>query len=245
MKRRTLEEITALDRDDPLREKRSAFEISEDVIYLDGNSLGVLPKAVPALMDTVVTQQWGDSLIRGWSEHGWMDLPSRVGNKIGHLIGAQPGTVIVADSTSVNLFKLLAAALALRPRRKVILSDSGNFPTDLHIAQGLRDLLERNHELKLVEPDKIENAIDKSVAVLMLTEVDYKTGFKHDMARLTGSAHDAGALTLWDLAHSTGAFPVDLTAAKVDFAVGCGYKYLNGGPGAPAFLYIAPKYRTK
>ena len=245
MKRRTLEEITALDRDDPLREKRSAFEIPEDVIYLDGNSLGVLPKAVPALMDTVVTQQWGDSLIRGWSEHGWMDLPSRVGNKIGRLIGAQPGTVIVADSTSVNLFKLLAAALALRPRRKVILSDSGNFPTDLHIAQGLRDLLERNHELRLVAPDKIEGAIDESVAVLMLTEVDYKTGFKHDMARLTGSAHNAGALTLWDLAHSAGAFPVDLTAAKVDFAVGCGYKYLNGGPGAPAFLYIAPEHQNK
>lgn len=245
MTRHTQEEIQAMDRLDPLAEKRHEFDIPSDLIYLDGNSLGVLPKSVPARMAEMVSAQWGRSLIRGWNEHDWIDLPARVGDKIARLIGAESGTVVATDSTSVNLFKVLAAALTLRPDRRVILSDTGNFPTDLYIAQGLRDLLGSEHQLKLLPPEKVESSIDDSVAVLMLTEVDYKTGRRHPMAELTQRAHDAGALALWDLAHSAGAFPIDLKGARVDFAVGCGYKYLNGGPGAPAFLYVVPKLQKQ
>lgn len=243
MARLTRQQIEALDREDPLRGKRDAFDLPEGVIYLDGNSLGVLPKAVAPRIAEVIGREWGKSLIRGWNEHDWIDLPAHVGNKIARLVGADPGTVIATDSTSINLFKVLAAALRLRPDRRAILSDSGNFPTDLYMAQGLRDLLGQGHELRIVAPQEVEAAIDESVAVLMLTEVDYKTGRRHDMKRLTEKAHGAGALALWDLAHSAGAFPVDLKAAKADFAVGCGYKYLNGGPGAPAFLYVAPRHQ--
>ncbi len=234
-----------LDENDPLAAKRAAFSLPEGVIYLDGNSLGVLPAHVPDRMQQVICKQWGESLIRGWNDHDWIDLPQRVGDRIARLIGAEPGTVVAADSTSINVFKVLAAALALRPERKVILSDNGNFPTDLYVASGLKELLDRGHELRIVAPEDVEAAIGEDLAVLMLTEVDYKTGRKHDMKALTGKAHAAGALAIWDLAHSAGALPVDLSCAGADFAVGCGYKYLNGGPGAPAFLYAAPQHQTK
>jgi kynureninase len=239
---RTGADIDALDRDDPLKARRDLFSIPEGVIYLDGNSLGVLPRAVPGRLAEAVSKEWGESLIRAWNAHGWIDLPQRVGDRIAGLVGATKGTVTAGDSTSVNVFKVLAAALSLRPDRKVILSDSGNFPTDLYMAQGLRDLLGRGHELRIVAPEEVEGAIDESVAVVMLTQVDYRTGRLHDMAGLTARAHAAGALTIWDLAHSAGALPVELDAAGADFAVGCGYKYLNGGPGAPAFLYVAARH---
>lgn len=235
--------VHALDIDDVLAPKRTAFALPEGVIYLDGNSLGVLPAHVPARMQQVIATEWGQSLIRGWNEHDWIDLPQRVGNRIGRLIGAPAGTVVACDSTSINVFKVLAAALKLRPERKMILSDSGNFPTDLYMAQGLRDLLDQGHELRVVAPEDVAAAIGDDIAVTMLTEVDYRTGRRHDMKRLTRLAHDAGALAIWDLAHSAGALPVDLAGAKADFAVGCGYKYLNGGPGAPAFLYVAPEHQ--
>ncbi|WP_417767742.1 kynureninase [Stappia sp.] len=242
---RTGVDIDTLDREDPLKARRDLFIIPEGVIYLDGNSLGVLPKAVPARLAEAVGKEWGESLIRAWNAHGWIDLPQRIGDRIARIVGAAPGTVTASDSTSVNVFKVLAAALSMRPERKVILSDNGNFPTDLYMAQGLRDLLGQGHELKIVDPEAVEGAIDESVAVVMLTQVDYKTGRLHDMAGLTARAHAAGALTIWDLAHSAGALPVELDAAGADFAVGCGYKYLNGGPGAPAFLYVAARHLDK
>jgi kynureninase len=234
----TRDEAAALDRDDELALFRSRFVLPDGVIYLDGNSLGPLPCAVPARIEEVLRREWGQSLIRSWTDHGWIDWQFRIGDKIGRLIGAQPGTTVVADSTSVNLFKLLAAALDRRPGRRVILTEAGNFPTDLYMAQGLTALLRRGHELRAVTD--IAAALDDKVAVLMLTHVNYRSGTMHDMAALTRAAHDAGALVLWDLSHSVGAVPLRLDADQVDFAVGCGYKYLNGGPGAPAFLYIAP-----
>ncbi|MBO9420540.1 kynureninase [Labrenzia sp. R4_2] len=233
------------DKNDVLRTKKDAFKIPEGVIYLDGNSLGVLPKNVPARLAEVVEQEWGTSLIKSWNEHSWFDLPLRVGNRIGRLIGAPEGSVVACDSTSVNVFKVLAAALSLRPDRKVILSDNGNFPTDLYVASGLSELLDKGHELRVVAPEDVDGAITEEVAVVMLTQVDYRTGRLHDMAALTKKAHQAGALAIWDLAHSAGAIPVDLEGAKADFAIGCGYKYLNGGPGAPAFLYVAEGHQEK
>jgi len=229
----------ALDAADPLARHRDRFLLPEGVIYLDGNSLGPLPRGVAERVAQGVRAEWGESLIRGWNLHGWMDLPERVGDRIGRLIGAPPGSVTAGDSTSVNVFKLLAAALAMRPDRGVILSDAGNFPTDLYMAEGLLGLTGRGG-LRLVAREDIAGAITGEVAVVMLTEVDYRTGHKLDMAAITARAHAAGAVTLWDLAHSAGAFPVDLTASGTEFAVGCGYKYLNGGPGAPAFLYVRP-----
>ena len=228
---------------DPFARTRALFELPEGVIYLDGNSLGPLPRAARERAAGVVAEEWGRLLIRGWNEAGWIDLPARVGERIGRLIGAEPGSVRAADSTSVNLFKALSAALALRPGRRTILSDTGNFPTDLYVAQRLAEALGRGHVLRAVEPEAVAGAIDKDVAVLMLTEVDYRTGRRHEMAALTARAQAAGALTVWDLAHSAGALPVDLAGAGADFAVGCGYKYLNGGPGAPAFLYAAPRWQ--
>lgn len=231
-----------LDENDPLARKRAAFQIPDGLIYLDGNSLGVLPAHVPERLQDVVKRQWGESLIRGWNDHSWIDLPTKVGNRIARLIGAEENSVVAADSTSLNVFKVLATALSMQPERKVILSDNGNFPTDLYMAQGLRDLLDQGHQLTVVNPDCVQDALDETVAVMMLTEVDYRTGRRHDMKDLTQKAHDVGALAFWDLAHSAGAFPVNLSQAKADFAVGCGYKYLNGGPGAPAFLYAAPRH---
>jgi kynureninase len=231
-------QLAALDDADPLAPFRDRFAMPEAVIYLDGNSLGALPKATPTRIAQVIAAEWGESLIRAWNQHGWMDLPRRIGDKIARLIGAPPGTVVAGDSTSVNLFKLLAVALTLRPERRVIVSERSNFPTDLYIAEGLAALLGRGHRLVLVEPEEIVSALDGNAAIMMLTHVNYRTGLMHDMAALTAAAHAAGAIALWDLAHSAGAVPLDLTAADADLAVGCGYKYLNGGPGAPAFLYV-------
>ncbi|MDZ4308826.1 kynureninase [Allopontixanthobacter sp.] len=236
----TLEEARRLDAADPLREYRERFYLPDGVIYLDGNSLGALPKDTPARLERVVRGEWGEGLIRSWNDADWITLPQRVGAKIAPLIGAGADEVIVCDSVSVNLFKLIGAALAMRPDRKVILSEPGNFPTDLYMIAGLeaQGLAER----RLAAPDDLEAALDGDVALLMLTHVHYKTGRTHDMVRLTRAAQAAGALVLWDLSHSGGAVPVDLTGCNADFAVGCGYKYLNGGPGAPAYAYVARRH---
>jgi kynureninase len=233
----TREQAAALDRGDQLAGFRDRFVLPEGVIYLDGNSLGPLPIATKARVMEVVERQWGQSLIRSWTDHGWIDLQFRIGEKIARLIGAAPGTTVVADSTSVNLYKLLAAALQRRPGRRVILTEAGNFPTDLYIAQGLAAHLRLGHVVR--QATDVGAALDDGVAVLMLTHVDYRSGAMHDMAALTRAAHAAGVLVLWDLSHSAGAVPLQLETDGVDLAVGCGYKYLNGGPGAPAFLYIA------
>jgi kynureninase len=221
---------------------RALFHLPEGVIYLDGNSLGPLPKAAAARVAACVTEEWGEMLIRGWNRAGWMDLPSRIGDRIARLIGAAPGTVVMGDTLSIKVYQALASALDLNPGRRVILSDTGNFPSDLYIAQGLVRTLGAGFELRTVAPEDVAGAIGPDVAVLMLTEVDYRTGRLHDMAALTAQAHAAGALTVWDLAHSAGALPVDLAGAGADFAVGCTYKYLNSGPGGPAFIYVAPKW---
>ena len=241
----TRKACAALDLVDPLASFRPRFTLPPGVIYLDGNSLGVLPAVTPERLAKVIADEWGQGLIRSWNTAGWVDLPQRLGDKLAPLIGAAAGTTRVCDSTSVNLFKLLAAALALRPGRTVIVSEADNFPTDLYIAEGLAALLGQQHELRLVAADEIEAALDDRVAVLMLSHVNYRTGRLHDMAALTAAAHARGVLTLWDLAHSAGALPMDLSAAQADFAVGCGYKYLNGGPGAPAFLYVAPAHQSR
>ena len=221
---------------------RAMFHLPEGVIYLDGNSLGPLPRAAAARVARTITDEWGEMLITGWNKAGWMDQPARVGDRIGRLIGAPPGTVAMGDTLSIKVYQALASALQMNPARRVILSDTGNFPSDLYMAEGLCRTLGQGYTLKTVAPEAIEAAIDDTVAVTMITEVDYRTGRLHDMARLTAKAHAAGALTLWDLAHSAGAIPVDLTAANADFAVGCSYKYLNSGPGGPAFIYVAPRH---
>ncbi|MEX5726845.1 kynureninase [Rhodovulum iodosum] len=221
---------------------RPLFDLPEGVIYLDGNSLGPLPRAAAARVARTVTREWGEMVITGWNRAGWMAQPRALGDRIGRLIGAAPGTVVVGDTLSVKVYQALAAALEMRPDRRVVLSDTGNFPTDLYMAEGLISTLGRGHELKCVAPETVEDHIDGEVAVVMLTEVDYRTGRRHDMARLTRAAHAAGALTIWDLAHSAGALPVDVAATGADFAAGCTYKYLNAGPGAPAFIYVAPRH---
>ncbi|GLR78978.1 kynureninase (plasmid) [Azospirillum oryzae] len=221
---------------------RARFRIPEGVIYLDGNSLGPLPVAVEERVARTLADEWGGQLIRGWNSAGWMGQPGKVGDRIARLIGAPEGSVVVGDTLSIKVYQALAAALAMRPDRRVILSDSGNFPTDLYMAEGLIETLGRGHVLKVVAPEEVEAAIGEDVAVLMLTQVDYRTGRLHDMAALTAKAHAAGVVTVWDLAHSAGALPVDLAGAGADFAVGCTYKYLNGGPGAPAFIYVAPQH---
>jgi kynureninase len=235
-------DLSALDRADPLTRFRDLFELPDGVIYLDGNSLGPLPKATRPRLADVVQREWAHDLIRSWRTNGWMALPLRVGEKIGRVIGAEPGCTIAGDSTSVNLFKALAAALTLRPERRIILSERGNFPTDLYIADGLARLLGRGHVVQAVESDAIEVALDERVAVLMLTHIDFRSGRVHDMARLTRAAHAAGAVTVWDLSHSAGAAPLDVAGAGADFALGCGYKFLNGGPGAPGYLYTASRH---
>ena len=219
---------------------KDRFELPKGVIYLDGNSLGPLPRGAADRARTVLTEEWGTRLIRAWNDRGWMDLPARVGDRIAGLIGAAPGTVATGDTLSIKVHQALDAALALRPDRRVILSDSGNFPTDLYVADGLTRMRGRGHEVRTPAPEDVACAIDDSVAVLLLTQVDYRTGRLHDIPALTRAAHDAGALVIWDLAHSAGALPVDLSGCGADFAVGCSYKYLNGGPGAPAFIYVRP-----
>ncbi len=234
----TIDEARALDAADPLAATRELFALPDGVIYLDGNSLGALPRATAAAVVDVVERQWGDHLITSWNRHDWIDSPFTVAAKLAPLIGAQASEVLVCDSTSVNLFKLLASALAAQPGRRVILSERDNFPTDLYIAEGLARLLPEV-ELRTVERADLAGAIDDQVAVLMLTHVDYRSGERHDMAALSAAARAAGALSLWDLSHSAGALDVQLNASGAELAVGCGYKYVNGGPGAPAFLYVA------
>lgn len=221
---------------------RAKFHIPEGVIYLDGNSLGPLPLAAKARAQKVIEEEWGGELIKGWNTAGWMVQPRKVGDRVARLIGAPEGSVVMGDTLSIKVYQALASALEMRPDRRVIVSDSGNFPTDLYMAQGLIRSLGQGHVLKVVEPEAVEAAIDESVAALMITEVDYRTGRIHDMANLTAKAHAAGVLTIWDLAHSAGAIPVDVKGAGADFAVGCTYKYLNGGPGAPAFIYVAAEH---
>jgi kynureninase len=236
-----------LDTQDALAPLRQQFSLPEGVIYLDGNSLGVLPKTAAARAAQVVTEEWGVGLIRSWNTAAWMELPQRIGNKIARLVGAGEGELVVADSTSVNLFKVLSAALRIvqtdQPKRSAILSERSNFPTDLYIAESLAQ--QHGMTLKLVDADEIATHLNDELAVLMLTQVNYRTGRVHDMAALTAAAHQAGALTVWDLAHSAGALPVDLTGSGADFAVGCGYKYLNGGPGAPAFVWASPRHADR
>jgi kynureninase len=243
----SLQDCQQLDAQDPLRDLRKLFSLPEATIYLDGNSLGVMPAAAPARVADVVTREWGTDLIQSWNKNGWFAMPQKVGDKIARLIGAAPGTVVATDSTSVNLFKVLSAALhqvaADAPERKRIVSERSNFPTDLYIAEALCQ--ERGYELLLVEPEEIAGALDEQVALLMLTHVNYRTGAMHDMPAVTAAAHAAGALMVWDLAHSAGAVPVDLTGAGADYAVGCGYKYLNGGPGAPAFVWVNPQHADR
>ncbi|HXJ83597.1 MAG TPA: kynureninase [Candidatus Methylomirabilis sp.] len=231
----------AMDAGDALGGCREWFTLPPGVIYLDGNSLGALPRTTSDRLARVV-EDWGRDLIAGWNRHDWIGWPRRVGDRIARLIGAEPGEVIVADSTSINVFKLLAAALELNPGRRVILSEADNFPTDLHIAQGLRRLLDDAIDLRTVDARALPDALDKDVAVLMLTHVHYRTGAIHDMAALTAAARRAGALALWDLSHSAGAMPLALNRAGVDLAVGGSYKYLNGGPGAPAYLFVAERW---
>ena len=230
----------AQDAADPLRSLRDRFALPADLIYLDGNSLGPLPKGTAARLEQVVAGEWGDGLIRSWNAAGWIDLPQRVGARIAPLIGAAPHEIIACDTVSTNLFKLIAAALAMRPGRKAVLSEPGNFPTDLYMIAGLeaQGLAER----RLAVRADLTSALDGDVALLLLTHVHYKTGSLHDIAALTQAAHDAGALVLWDLSHTVGALPVDLNAAAADFAVGCGYKYLSGGPGAPGFAFVAERH---
>jgi kynureninase len=243
----SLQDCQARDAADPLRDLRNLFSIPEGIIYLDGNSLGVMPKTAAARAAQVVTQEWGQGLIRSWNTAGWFSLPQRLGNRIAPLIGADADEVVATDSTSINLFKVLSAALSITrqdaPERTVVVSERSNFPTDLYIAEAL--CKERGFTLKLVEPEEIAASLTAEVAVLMLTHVNYRTGAMHDMTAVTTAAHAAGALMLWDLAHSAGAVPVTLKLSNADFSVGCGYKYLNGGPGAPAFVWIHPRHADR
>lgn len=222
---------------------KAMFDLPEGVIYLDGNSLGPMPKAAAARVAHAVTEEWGKLLIRGWNAAGWMEMPARVGDRIARLVGAEPGSVVMGDTLSIKVYQALASALEMNPSRRVILSDTGNFPSDLYMADGLVRTLGEGYALRTVAPEEVEAAIGPDVAVLMLTEVDYRTGRKHDMARLIAKAHAAGALVVWDLAHSAGAIPVHLARDGADFAVGCSYKYLNSGPGGPAFIYVAQRHQ--
>jgi len=221
---------------------KAMFHLPEGVIYLDGNSLGPLPKAASTRVQKTLGDEWGEMLITGWNKAGWMDLPARLGDRIAKLIGAPKSSVVLGDTLSIKVYQALASALALRPERRVILSDTGNFPSDLYMAQGLARTLGPDYVLKTVAPGDVAAHLNNEVAVLMLTQVDYRTGALHDMDALTRQAHGVGALTVWDLAHSAGALPVDVTGCRADFAVGCTYKYLNSGPGGPAFIYVAPEH---
>jgi len=235
----------ALDQSDPLSDFSQEFDLPEGVVYLDGNSLGPLPHRARRRVEDVVSRQWGEGLIRSWNDEQWIHLPLITGRKIARLIGARENEVAVADSTSVNLFKLLSMALRLRPDRRVIVTESGNFPSDLYIIDGLARLLERDFEVRRAETGRVMEAIDDKVAAVSVTHVNYRDGSMHDMAALTAAAHAAGALMLWDLAHSAGSMPLELNELGVDMAVGCGYKFLNGGPGAPSFLYVAEHWQDR
>ena len=220
--------------------RKEAFIIPEGMVYLDGNSLGPMPKAVPDRVASMLSDEWAQMLIKGWNKAGWMALPERVGNMVGGLIGAPDGSVVMGDTLSIKVFQALASAVKMVPDRRVILSDTGNFPSDLYIAEGLVGLLGQGYELRTVAPQDVAGAIVDDVAVVMLTEVDYRSGRMHDMKAITKQAHGNGSVMVWDLAHSAGAIPVDLHGSNCEFAVGCTYKYFNGGPGAPAFIYVRP-----
>jgi len=247
----TRADCLARDAADPLASLRERFDLPPGLIYLDGNSLGARPRAALARAQQVVAQEWGVDLIKSWNTAGWFDMPKRLGDRLAPLIGAKDGEVAVTDTTSLNLFKALAAALHLQAQgdtaqRRVIVTERSNFPTDIYMAEGLANWLERGYRVRLVDSvEEIPAAVDQDCAVLMLTHVNYRTGYQHDMAALTRHAHARGALAVWDLAHSAGAVPVDLHAAQADFAVGCTYKYLNGGPGAPAFIWVPRRHQAR
>jgi kynureninase len=220
--------------------RKEAFSLPDGMIYLNGNSLGPLPRSVSRHVAGVVEQEWGKQLIKGWNTAGWMDQPSRVGDTLGRLIGAPPGSVVIGDTLSIKVYQAVASAIKLVPQRRFILSDTGNFPSDLYMVEGLIGLLGAGYQLRTVSPDAVLDAIDETVAVVLLTEVDYRTGRKHDMSTISARGHDQGCVMVWDLAHSAGAFAVDIATSGAAFAVGCTYKYLNAGPGAPAFIYVRP-----
>jgi len=233
----------AMDRNDPLAPLREQFVLPDGMIYLDGNSLGGMPKAASARALDVVTREWGADLIKSWNSAGWFDLPVRLGDKLAPLIGAGTGEVIVCDSTSQNLFKVLSAAVAMRPDRSVLILEGSNFPTNNYIAEGVAAATGGRVKVRLCEKDAIADAIDDDTIAVAITHVHYKSGHVHDMAAITARAQAAGALAIWDLCHSAGAMPVDLNGCNADFAVGCTYKYLNGGPGSPAFLFVAARHQ--
>ncbi|NWL80212.1 kynureninase [Pseudomonas taiwanensis] len=244
----TREACLALDARDSLAALREDFALPEGMIYLDGNSLGARPVAALDRARQVLADEWGDDLISSWNSAGWRGLPERLGNKLAPLIGAGEDEVVITDTTSINLFKVLVAALRVQverdPSRKVIVTETSNFPTDIYMAEGLADMLQQGYSMRLVDrPEDLPTAIGNDTAVVMITQVNYKTGYLHDMAALTALAHECGALTIWDLCHSAGAVPVDLKAAGADYAIGCTYKYLNGGPGSPAFVWVSPALR--
>ena len=240
----TVTDVQALDAADPLAHFRERFHLREGLIYLDGNSLGALPKATSDRLAGVIGEEWGEGLITSWLEALWSTAPRRIGDKIGRLIGANPGEIVATDSTSINIFKALTAALSLRRERTVILSEATNFPTDVYMMQGIEAFSGGRVKAATVAPDDIVEALNDDVAVLLLTQVHYKSGRVRDMAAITRAAHDAGALVVWDLSHSAGAIPVDLNGANADFAIGCGYKFLTGGPGAPAYLFAAARHHS-
>lgn len=243
----TRESCVAADRQDPLAPLKARFDLPPGVLYMDGNSLGVMPRAAAARAAEVITQEWGTGLIRSWNTAGWFELPSRLGDKLAGLLVAKEGELVITDTTSLNIFKALAASLRIQqkrqPERRVILSERDNFPTDLYMIQGMIDLLQQGYEMRLIDDDlPLERALDEDVAVVLLSHVNYRSGQMHDMAAVTRQAHERGALVIWDLAHAAGAVPVDLNGADADYAVGCTYKYLNGGPGSPAFIWVAPRH---
>ncbi|WP_336730772.1 kynureninase [Achromobacter ruhlandii] len=243
----TREACVAADRQDPLAPLKARFDLPPGVLYMDGNSLGVMPRAAAARAAEVITQEWGTGLIRSWNTAGWFELPSRLGDKLAGLLGAKAGELVITDTTSLNIFKALAASLRIQqkrqPGRRVILSERDNFPTDLYMIQGMIDLLQQGYEMRLIDDDlSLDRALDEDVAVVLLSHVNYRSGQMHDMAAVTRQAHERGALVIWDLAHAAGAVPVDLNGADADYAVGCTYKYLNGGPGSPAFIWVAPRH---
>jgi kynureninase len=243
MTRITLDDITHLDDQDTLAAFRARFDIPDGLIYLDGNSLGCLPKATKDRVNDVVAREWGQDLIRSWNANDWINAPARIGDKIAKLIGADDGEVIVGDSTSINVFKCLSACLQLGTSRTTLVTETGNFPTDAYMTEGLASIAPDRISARMVEPDSVVDSLDETTAALLLTHTHYKTGRLRDMKAITTAAHAKGVPVIWDLSHSCGALPVNLNDCKADFAVGCGYKYLNGGPGAPAFTYVAKRHQ--
>ncbi len=245
MKNLNRDDFVEMDKTDSLNGFRDDFHLRDGLVYLDGNSLGALPKEAIRRMSDVVKNEWGEGLITSWLGADWVNAPQRIGDKLATIIGAASGEVIVADSTSVNIFKALTAALSLNGGRKVILSETTNFPTDVYMMQGLEALCKGEVTVKTVAPEQVVDHLNDDVAVLLLTQVHYKTGKIRNMKEITQTAHDKGVLVIWDLSHSAGSINVDLNDSEADFAVGCGYKFLNGGPGAPAFLFVARRHQSK